>query len=110
MADRKIIRAGKEYIDQNKIFAFRKLVNDYLQAEQGREYCNHLSMFKDLFIHMCLRGRLEMAQDFVKYYQSMSEVDQIVLRPTFTYCKVLAQKHKHKKMVTWLLLFRKTTF
>jgi hypothetical protein len=102
MADRSFFLVAKQHINRDNLVGFRHLVTEYLEWSQSREYTSHARLFRDLFVHMCLRGRLEMAQEFIKFYQKMSPVDQIGLAPTFGYCRVIARKRKDQKMVQWL--------
>jgi len=102
MADRKFFLAGKEAINHNNLFHFRQLVTEYLGWVKDREYASHAKLFRDLFIHMCLRGRLQMAQEFIIFYQKMSPIDQIALAPTFSYCRIIAHKRKDYQMIEWL--------
>jgi hypothetical protein len=102
MAQEEFLKTGKRYIDLNDNTHFDQLVNSYIELSHERGYHNFPLLYKDLFIHMCLRGRFTMLQNFYAYFEHLSLLDQIALKSMFPYCLTLARKRKYKNIISWL--------
>ena len=102
MTQENTLRDGKFFIDLDDHQQFFQLVGSYIEKCQINGYQNFSSLYKDLFIHMCLKGRLLMMKQFYGFFQQLSPMDQVALKGMFPYCLVLARKRKDKKMIKWL--------
>jgi len=102
MSQENILREGKYYIDLDDHHQFFQLVGNYIELCHKNGYQNFACLYKDLFIHMCLKGRFIMIKQFYNLFIQLSIVDQIALKSMFPYCLALARKKKDKEMVQWL--------
>lgn len=89
--DKYYLDVGKQIIDKEDIIEFKKLVDNYVTYIKDKEYHYNFSLFKDLFIHACLRGKLEIVKELYYHYLTFNDIDKIGLKPTFKYCKYMTK-------------------
>lgn len=97
------LKQGKEIIEKSDVHEFRELIGHYVETIKEKEY-RFDYLFKDLFIHACLRGNLEIVKELYSYYKDFSDIDKIGLKPTFLYCKYIT---KDKSVLEFLKNLRK---
>jgi len=90
---------GKRVIETGDIIEFCDLVQNYIESIQDKEYHFSQQLFKDLFIHACLKGKLDIMKELYRHYIGFSPFDKIGLSPTFSYCRYIC---KYKEIKDWL--------
>ena len=93
---------GKRIIEFGDVIEFKELVDDYLQTINNKEYHFSEILFKDLFIHACLKGKLEIVQELYMIYTKFNDIDKIGLSPTFLYCKYICKDQNVKNFLNGL--------
>lgn len=78
----------KRYVDRNDIKAIEEVLSEIEDEYEGSwDY-----IFQAVYIHACLRKRLEIVRYLMTLYDMMSEVEKTSVKQVFAYGRYLLDK------------------
>ena len=86
--NRNIVNTAKKYVEENNIIMLKSMYKDI--SNMDCEYkLNIPSIFKDIFLHACLRGETEIITYLISFYFEFDDITQVLLRQMFPYGKYI---------------------
>ena len=79
----------KLLIDRNNLEAIKDHLEHLLQTYEISDWT---VLYKDCYLHACLKKRKEIAEWFVEMFNHIDPIQQIALRQVFSYGKYLLNK------------------
>jgi len=86
--NRNIVRTAKRYVEENNTIMLKNMYKEI--STMDSEYnVNIPSIFKDIFLHACLRGETEVITFLMRFYFEFDDITQVLLRQMFPYGKYI---------------------
>ena len=86
--DRNIIRTAKKYVMENNIGMLKNLYKEVIDCDSEYKF-NIPSIYKEVFLHACLHGEIEVITFLISFYFEMDDISQVLLRQIFPYGKYI---------------------
>ena len=100
--DKYYLATGKNIINEGDLIDFQQFIESYKTYIDSVEYNFTVTLFKDLFIHACQQGKLDIVKELYNHYLIFGDIERIGLKPTFTYCKYICKSENNKNVKEFL--------